>query len=61
MLFRSEFTNAITSGDMSDHDGRWGLETMACCAALIQSGQTGSDADPRQIIEDQQQTETSSR
>ncbi|MCJ2187605.1 Gfo/Idh/MocA family protein [Novosphingobium beihaiensis] len=56
-----EFTRAIASGDTSGHDGRWGLETMACCAALIQSGRTGTDADPRRIIQDHQQSETSSR
>jgi phthalate 4,5-cis-dihydrodiol dehydrogenase len=57
-----EFTNAMIGGHVASHDGRWGLETMACCAALIQSGRTGADADPRQIIrEHQQESETSSK
>ncbi len=47
-----EFAGGI-AGDLKPvHDGVWGLETMACCAALLESARIGADVDPRRIVKD---------
>ena len=34
------------------HDGRWGVKTVACCAALLESSRTGSEIAPTAMIID---------
>src|SRR3546814_21030587 len=38
-----EYVAAITGVAKPIHAGRWALETMACCPALIESSKTGRD------------------
>lgn len=45
-----EFIAAIEGVRQPVHDGHWGLETVACCAALIESSLTSADIDPRELI-----------
>ncbi|MCW6537776.1 Gfo/Idh/MocA family protein [Sphingomonas lycopersici] len=47
-----EFVAAIHRTSAPIHDGRWGLETMAACAALIESSRRGTDIFPATIIHD---------
>ena len=47
-----EFAAAIDGERPAVHDGGWGLQTMACCAALIRSSRTGTDVKPATIIEE---------
>jgi len=47
-----EFVDAIRGTRAPVHDGRWGLETMAACAALIESSRRGTDISPATIIHD---------
>jgi phthalate 4,5-cis-dihydrodiol dehydrogenase len=49
-----EFVAAVAGRPTGLHDGQWGLETMACCRALIMSSSQGTDVDPRKIITDLQ-------
>lgn len=46
-----EFAAAIHGTRAPIHDGRWGLETMAACAALIESAASQADASPETIID----------
>lgn len=46
-----EFVAAIAGEAKPIHDGRWGLETMACCAALIESSKSKRDVRPAALIE----------
>lgn len=52
---RSEVIEALVSAVFGErppiHDGRWGLETMACCKALVDSSREHRDISPRTIIE----------
>lgn len=48
-----EFAAAIAGERPAVHDGRWGLETMACCNALIESSRIGADVEPQKIIHKQ--------
>ncbi|QKR98527.1 Gfo/Idh/MocA family oxidoreductase [Sphingomonas sp. CL5.1] len=45
-----EFAAAIDGTRAPVHDGRWGLETVAACAALIESSRRGADISPDTII-----------
>lgn len=47
-----EFVAAIHRTSPPIHDGRWGLETMAACVALIESSRRGTDMSPAPIIHD---------
>lgn len=44
-----EFAAAILDRAKPVHDARWGLETMACCIALIESSRRAVEIDPRSI------------
>ena len=33
------------------HDGRWGLDTMACCVALLESSRRNTDVAPNQLLD----------
>lgn len=45
-----EFVGAVFGTARPVHDGRWGLETMACCAALLESSKCQADVAPAQFI-----------
>ena len=45
-----EFVGAVFGTAPSVHDGRWGLETMACCAALLESSRCQADVAPATFI-----------
>lgn len=45
-----EFLGAILGETSATHDGRWGLETMACCAALLESSRGQTDISPDTMI-----------
>lgn len=45
-----EFLVAIAGTRPALHNGRWGLDTMACCAALIESSRAGTDIEPDTMI-----------
>ena len=51
-----EFAAAIEGTNPPTHDGQWGLETMACCTALIRSSEAKADVRPDAIIEDSTET-----
>lgn len=38
-----EFVDAITVGKKPIHDAAWGLETMACCSAILRSSAEGAE------------------
>ena len=46
----AEFAGAIRDERRPVHDGRWGVETMACCAALLESSRTRREIAPAAII-----------
>ncbi|GFM31268.1 Gfo/Idh/MocA family protein [Novosphingobium sp. PY1] len=46
----AEFIGAITGEREPIHDGRWGLETMACCEALLESSRHRREIAPASII-----------
>jgi phthalate 4,5-cis-dihydrodiol dehydrogenase len=46
-----EFVGAIRGDLRPVHDGRWGLETMACCAALTKSSRDGIELSPGSLID----------
>lgn len=45
-----EFVNAVLGIRRPIHDGRWGVETMACCEALLQSNRLGREVDPMTLL-----------
>lgn len=45
-----EFAAAISGEAQPVHDAAWGLQTMACCVAIAQSGQTGHEIAPAALI-----------
>ncbi len=45
-----EFVGAITGEITPVHNGRWGVDTMACCEALLESSRTGEEISPGAII-----------
>lgn len=45
-----EFVNAASGAKRPIHDGRWGLETMACCEALLESDRRRREIDPMALI-----------
>lgn len=45
-----EFVMAVSGRAKAVHDGRWGLETMACCTALLESSEKSAEVDPRTLI-----------
>ncbi len=45
-----EFVNAASGDKRPIHDGRWGLETMACCEALLESERSDREIDPMSLI-----------
>tara|TARA_A100001391_G_scaffold204802_1_gene201813 strand:+ start:1263 stop:2447 length:1185 start_codon:yes stop_codon:yes gene_type:complete len=47
----SEFVDAVRGERTPIHDGRWGVETMACCAALLESSRHHREIAPTSIIE----------
>ena len=47
----AEFIGAIAGKRKPIHDGRWGLDTMACCAALLESSRRRSEIAPSSIID----------
>lgn len=53
-LPRSEVIDEFVEGALSlaqpIHDGRWGVKTMACCAALLESSRAGSEVAPSTMI-----------
>ncbi len=51
-----EFATAIAGTGTPIHDGNWGLDTMACCAALIRSSRTGTDIQPHHMITEQMES-----
>lgn len=51
-----EFAAAIEGVRAPVHDGRWGLETVAACAALIESSRRGADISPDTIIREATET-----
>ncbi len=51
-----EFAAAIEGVRAPVHDGRWGLETVAACAALIESSRRGADIFPDTIIREATET-----
>ncbi|RKF21774.1 gfo/Idh/MocA family oxidoreductase [Altericroceibacterium spongiae] len=48
-----EFAEALSDPHRAVHDGRWGLDTMACCAALARSSEVGAEIDPHLIIQEE--------
>lgn len=46
----AEFIGAMHGEREAIHDGRWGVETMACCTALLESSATRSEIAPASII-----------
>ncbi|EQB11147.1 Gfo/Idh/MocA family oxidoreductase [Sphingobium lactosutens] len=44
-----EFADAVLDSRPPIHDGEWGLDTMACCTALLQSSRLAADVDPRPL------------
>lgn len=46
-----EFVGAIAGDRPPVHDGRWGVDTMACCEALLQSSRTQHDVAPASLID----------
>ena len=45
-----ELAKAVLDSAPPVHGGRWGLETVACCAAILESGRSGAAVDPQTII-----------
>lgn len=45
-----EFVGAIRGDRVAVHDGSWGLVTMACCDAILQSSRKSAEIDPMTII-----------
>lgn len=54
-----EFAGAILHGAQPVHDGRWGLETMACCEALLDSSRRAAEIDPRTLMTTNLETQRS--
>jgi len=54
----TEFVDAIAQKCPSTFNARWGVETMACCAALLESSRTGRDVAPSSIIDRIEETFT---
>ena len=46
-----EFVGAITGERPPVHDGRWGVDTTACCEAFLESSRTGREVSPAALIE----------
>ena len=46
----AEFVGAVMGERKPIHDGRWGLETMACCEALLESSRSRREIEPASII-----------
>ena len=51
-----EFVSAITGARAPIHDGSWGVDTMACCEALLESSRTGREMAPAALIEQAMET-----
>ncbi|WP_281377846.1 Gfo/Idh/MocA family protein [Sphingobium subterraneum] len=47
-----DFAASILGARPPVHDGWWGLETMACCAALLESSRIAADVKPQTIIQE---------
>lgn len=45
-----EFVDAITGERRPIHDGRWGVDTMACCEAFLESSRSHDEISPAQLI-----------
>lgn len=46
-----EFVDAISGRRPARHDGRWGIETMACCEALLTSSAQGREIVPERFLD----------
>ena len=46
----AEFVGAVMGERKPIHDGWWGLETMACCEALLESSRSRREIEPASII-----------
>lgn len=46
-----EFVGAITGSHTPIHNGSWGVDTMACCEALLESSRTHCEVSPASLIE----------
>lgn len=44
-----EFSGSILGSRKPLHGGHWGLETIACCTALLESSRSRTDVDPREL------------
>ena len=47
----TEFADAVLGRRAALHDARWGLDTMACCAALLASSRCDADVAPESLMD----------
>lgn len=47
----AEFIDAVKGKRKPIHNGKWGVETMACCAALLESSRSRHDVSPASFLD----------